>query len=107
MGLFLAIRGRDWYLRTACVKQMAPVFTEFDNANYHKLIYRHLADLPTMPQSVLTTFEQGAFVDSITGRMRHAVAIMKRLLIKHVNSETFSRPHQQNCSLSTLQDKGT
>ena len=32
IGLFLAIRSGDWSLRTACIKQMAPVFTAFDHA---------------------------------------------------------------------------
>ena len=75
IGLFLAIRSGDWYLRTACIKQMAPVFTAFDHTNYQKLISRHLADLLIMPQSVLTMFQQGAFVVSITGRTWHSVAI--------------------------------
>ena len=75
MGLFLAIRSGDWYLRTACVKQMAPVFTAFDHANYRKLISRHLADMLTMPDSVLAMFQQGAFVVSVTGRTWHSVAI--------------------------------
>ena len=56
VGLFLAIRSGDWYLRTACIKQMAPVFTAFDHANYQKLISRHLVDLLSMPQSILTVF---------------------------------------------------
>ncbi len=75
IGLILAIRSCDWYLRMACVKQMALVFTAFDHANYRKLISRHLADMLAVPQSVLTMFEQGAFVVSITDRMWRAVAI--------------------------------
>ena len=54
VGLFLAIRSGDWYLRTACIKQIAPVFTAFDHAN-SQLISRYLAD---MLQSILTIFEQ-------------------------------------------------
>ena len=54
---------------------MAPVFTAFDHTNYRKLIPRHLADLLRMPQSILTMFQQGAFVVSITGRTWHSVAI--------------------------------
>jgi len=56
VGLFLAIRSGDWDLRTACIKQMASVFTAFDHANYCKLISQHLADLLCMPQSILTIF---------------------------------------------------
>ena len=75
VGLFLAIRSGDWYLRTACIKQMAPVFTAFDHANYRKLISRHIADMLTMPRSVLTMFQQGAFIVSITGRTWHSIGI--------------------------------
>ena len=75
VGLFLAIRSGEWYLKTACIKQMAPVFTAFDHASYRKLISRHLADMLTMPQSVLTMFQQGAFIVSITGRTWHSVGI--------------------------------
>ena len=38
LGLFLGIRNSDWNLRTAYMKQMAPVFTAFDHANYQRLI---------------------------------------------------------------------
>ena len=75
VGLFLAIQSGDWCLRTACVKQMASVFTAFDHQNYRKLISRHLADLLCMPDSVLTMFQQGAFVVSIKGRTWHSVAV--------------------------------
>ena len=75
IGLFLAIRGGDWSLRMACIKQMAPVFSAFDHFNYRKLISRHLADVLTMPQSVLTMLQQGGFVVSITGKAWHSVGI--------------------------------
>lgn len=75
VGLFLAIRSGNWSLRTACVKQMASVFTAYDHHNYCKLISRHLADLLCMPDSILTMFQQGAFVVSIKGRTWHSVAV--------------------------------
>ena len=75
VSMFLAIRSADWYLRTASIKKMAPVFTAFDHVHYRKLIARHLADLLIMPKSVTTMFEQGAFVVSITGRKWHSVAM--------------------------------
>ena len=89
VGLFLAIRSGDWDLRTACIKQMASVFTAFDHANYCKLISQHLADLLCMPQSILTMFQQGAFVVSVRGRTWHSVAIdeaHKMLINKACNS---------------------
>ena len=75
LGLFLSIRGADWSLRTASVKEMIPVFTAFDHIHYTKLISRHLADLICMPESLLTMFRHGAFVVSIKGRSLHSVAI--------------------------------
>ena len=75
MGLFLAIRSGDWHLRKASIKQMAPIFSAFDHIHYRRLISKHLSDLLTMPQSILTMFEQGAFVVSVTGRHWHSVAI--------------------------------
>ena len=54
---------------------MAPLFTAFDHPNYRKLISRHLADLLTMPQSVITMLQQGGFVISISGNPWHSVGI--------------------------------
>lgn len=62
VGLFLSVRSGDWHLRVACVKQMVAVFTAFDHSNYLKLISRHLADMLTISESIVTMFEQGAFV---------------------------------------------
>ena len=75
VGLFLSIRSGDWHLRTASIKQMAAVFTAFDHPNYLRLISRHLADMLTMPHSVMAMFQQGAFVVSIKGREWHSVGI--------------------------------
>ena len=75
VGLFLSIRSGDWHLRTASVKQMAPLFTAFDHPNYLRLISQNLADMLMMPQSVLAMFQQGAFVVSIKGRAWHSVGI--------------------------------
>ena len=41
---------------------MAALFCAFDHSNYHGLISRHLTDEVTMPDSVLTMFQRGAFV---------------------------------------------
>ena len=62
VGLFLSVGSGDWHLRVACVKQMVAVFTAFDHSNYLKLISRHLADMLTIPKSIVTMFEQDAFV---------------------------------------------
>ncbi len=57
------------------MKQMAPLYTAFDHPTYQKLISRHIKDVPCMPSSVLTMFQQGAFVVSVTGREWHSVGI--------------------------------
>ncbi len=75
VGLFLAVRSGDWYLRMASLKLMAPVFTAFDHTNYQKLISQHLADVLCMPSALVTAFQQGAFVVSISGKTWHSVAI--------------------------------
>ena len=75
VGLFLAMRSGDWDLRTASLKQMAPIFTAFDHPNYLRLISKHLADILMMPRSVLAMFQQGAFVVSIKGRAWHSVGV--------------------------------
>ena len=64
--------------------QMASAFTAFNHANDLKLISRHLTDVLCMPQSILTMFEQGAFVVSSTGRAWHSVGINEahEMLIK-------------------------
>ena len=73
--LFLAIRSGDWYLRMASMKLIAPLFTAFDHKTYQKLIGDHLTDLMSIPTSVLTMFQQGAFVISIRGKPWHSVGI--------------------------------
>lgn len=75
VGLFLAVRSGNWHLRTACMKLMAPVFTVFDHSTYETQISQHLADLLCMPPTILTMFEQGAFVVSICATEWHSVAI--------------------------------
>ena len=75
VGLFLALRSGDWKLRMACLKLMAPLFTAFDHSNYQKLISQHLADVLSMPPAIITAFQQGAFVVSISGSSWHSVAI--------------------------------
>ena len=75
IGLFLAIRSGNWELRLASIKLMAPVFTAFDHQTYRKLIAQHVADIHSFPDEVLSTFRQGGFVASLTGRSWHSVAL--------------------------------
>ena len=75
IGLYLSIRSGDWELRMASMKQMAPVFTAFDQFTYQKLISMHLADLVTIPPAIKAMFKQGRFVVSISDRPWHSVAL--------------------------------
>lgn len=69
VGLFLAIRSGDWELHLACIKSMAPVFSAFDHLAYRKLIAQHLADVMSLPQSILECFHMGGFVVSLSGHL--------------------------------------
>ena len=73
---------------------MAAVFIAFDHPNYQKLISQHLEDVLTMPASIITMFQQGAFVVSISGRLWHSVAIDKchEMLIKTVKHLRIVKP---------------
>ncbi len=94
MGLFLALRSGDWHLRMASLKLMAPVFTAFDHPNYQKLISQHLGDVLCMPSALVTAFQQGAFVVSISGKNWHSVAIDEahEMLINKECKTSITRP---------------
>jgi hypothetical protein len=49
LGLYLAIRSRDWDLRNASLKKLCCLFYAFDRHNYMRMIPYHLADLSTFP----------------------------------------------------------
>ena len=75
VGFYLAIRSGNWYLRTAALKEMAPLFTCYDHFTYRKLIAQHVADILCYPAEVLCTFKHGAFVMSIMGHEWHCVGV--------------------------------
>ena len=54
---------------------MAPVFSAFDHLTYKKLIAQHLADVLSLPQSILDFFRIGGFVVSLTANPWHSVAL--------------------------------
>ena len=71
----MPIRSGNWDLRMAAIKQMAALFTAFDRHNYQKLIPRHLLDMLTIPEEVLSNLKQGGFSVSILGRPCHSLGI--------------------------------
>lgn len=90
----MALRSGDWDVRMTCLKMMAPVFTAFDYPNYQKLIWQHLADVLCMPSSIVSAFEHGAFVVSISGKSWHSVAIDEahEMLINKQCKTAITRP---------------
>ena len=73
--LFCAIRSGNWHLRIGALKLMAPLFSVFDRPTYRKVIPMHLADCILLPTDITTSFCNGGFSISITGRPWHSVGI--------------------------------
>jgi hypothetical protein len=75
LGLYLAIRSRDWDLRNASLKKLCCLFYAFDRHNYMRMIPYHLADLSTFPKAVLEHFRTGCFSVSLSGASFYSVAL--------------------------------
>ena len=75
VNLFIAIRQKNWHLRIAAIKLMAPLFAAFDRTCYERLIPAHLADIQTYPKDIIHSFENGGFAVSINGNPGHSVAL--------------------------------
>ena len=56
----------------SALKLMSPLFAAYDRTTYQRLVPHHLADIQTFPDSVIQSFQAGAF---IKGRKGHAVAL--------------------------------
>ena len=76
------MRGGLWKLRLGGIKSLAPLFAAFDRFHYQKLLPNHLHDLAKMPSEVLSFFENGAFVCSVTGSHMCSVALDEMLVNK-------------------------
>lgn len=49
VGLFIAIRCRNWDLRMSCLKLMGPLFKAYDRTTYQQQIPKSLSRYPTIP----------------------------------------------------------
>jgi len=96
--MHLAIRTGNWHLRMGALKSMAALFTAFDRPNYQKLISDHIADVESMPQSVLGHLKQGGWTVSLTGRVCHSVGIDEchEMCINKDSKEYVMRPSSDN-----------
>ena len=101
IALFCAIRSGNWHLRIGALKLMAPLFSAFDRPTYRKVIPMHLADCILLPADITTSFCNGGFSISITGRPWHSVGIDEahemlinkdcKLAVVHPNKEFITR----------------
>ncbi len=75
VGLFTAIRYRNWDLRTGSIKALAAIFAAFDRPIYLRLIPQHLYDLLLMPSPVLEHLRSGSFSVRLSPSQWHGVAL--------------------------------
>ena len=75
IGLYTAIRGRNWNLRLASLKLMAPLFYAFDCDSYQRIIPDHLHNILSFPASIVAYFEAGGFAVNVTEQRWHSVAL--------------------------------
>ena len=75
VGLYIAIRTRNWELRMSCLKLMGPLFKAFDRTTYQQLIPNHLADIEQFPDMILDSLKRGGFAVNISGEQGHCVAL--------------------------------
>ncbi|KAJ8047747.1 hypothetical protein HOLleu_06823 [Holothuria leucospilota] len=75
VGLFLAIRLRQFNLRNVAVRKLAPIFHALDRPTYLKLVPHHMAAMKQYPPKILEQFHKGCFSVSITGTHGNCVAL--------------------------------
>ena len=64
LTLYISIRSRQWTLRIAALKEMAPLFWAFDRPTYSRLVPDHLSDITKFPKEVVQCFQRGGFAVS-------------------------------------------
>ena len=75
LGLYVAIRYRNWLLRTGSIKLLA---SAFDHPIYQCLISWHLNDLFSLPEPILVHLQNGGFSARLTATEWHGVALDER-----------------------------
>ena len=75
LGLFIAVRSRNWQLRLASLKMMAPLFMAFDRPTYRQLVPHHLHTLSVAPQDLIDQLADGSFAVSLSEHQWHSVAL--------------------------------
>ena len=67
VGLYIAMRSKNWNLRMYSIKEMAALFSAYDRITYQRLIPRHIAELLRAPVEILSCLQDGGFVASLSG----------------------------------------
>lgn len=75
LGLFIAVWSRNWQLRLASLKMMAPLFRAFDLPTYRQLVPHHLHTLSVAPQNLIDQLADGSFAVSLSEHQWHSVAL--------------------------------
>lgn len=75
LSLFTAVHTRNWNLRVASLKQIAPLVCAFDRPTYSKLVPDHIMDLLCLPSEISIQFEAGAFAVALGDRKSHCVGL--------------------------------
>ena len=75
LGLYTALRYRNWDIRNGSIKLMVAVFTALDRPLYQRLIPQHLKDLLTIPECIIRHLKNGGFSVRLTPSEWHAVAL--------------------------------
>lgn len=75
ISLYMAIRYRNWDMRTGSLKELVAVYAAFDRKTYEALLPRHLHDLALLPDYLLEQFRKGGFSIRLSQKDWSAVAL--------------------------------
>lgn len=75
ISLFIAIRHRNWDMRTGSLKELAAIYRAFDRPTYQQLIPHHLYDLVKLPDCILSKLKDGCFAMRLSSTDWRGVAL--------------------------------